>query len=54
MKVGIRAGYGFYNGWKMHFGPILVPRLLENACWILCVTSQKLKFLNWVQIIGRE
>ena len=36
LKVGIWASYGFQNGWKMHFGPVLVPRLLENASWILC------------------
>ena len=52
MKVGIGAGYGFQNDWKMHFGSVLVPGMLENACWILCVISQKLKFMDLVQIIG--
>ena len=46
MKVDIQAGYRFQNGWKMHFGPVLVLGLLENACWILCVISQKMKFLD--------
>ena len=36
----------FWNGWKIHFGPVLVLGLLENACWILCVISQKMKFLD--------
>ena len=54
MKVGIRAGYGLQNDWKKHFESVLVARLLENACWILCVISQKLKFMDLVQIIGCE
>ena len=52
MKAGIQADYGFRNGWKMHFGPVLVSGLLENACWILCVISQKLKFLDCLYLEG--
>ena len=40
VKVDIRAGYGFRNCWKMHAG--------------FCVISQKLKFMDLVQIIDRE
>ena len=33
MKVGKGDGYGFPNGCKMHFGPVLVLGLLDFVCY---------------------